>query len=246
MVKTLSSFLLLVGILSCNETQPDKIAPEYPDWYTLKAPIDEPIQGVWGEWEKTLVIATTYNLFRSTDQGKNWQQVDQQQQGISGIVQHRDTLFVLNGVTTYGPIGGLKQIMANVAKFSVDNGQTWQAYRKYNPYFDRPRLEPIDQKLYINPVTAKAGTTYTINRDFITGSATNGTYETPGVITDDDRRIDLPQLHQLNSLYLDIQQRLYISGTDAVCGRGGSGQSFSFCNSKNGRGVVYISKSPLP
>lgn len=236
----------MVFLFSCKETQVDSTVSEYLDWYTLKAPVDEPIQGVWGEWEKTLLIATTFRVFRSTDQGKSWQQVDQQQQGISGIIQHQDTLFIMNGITTYGPNGGLRQIMANVAKSSVDNGRTWQAYRKYNPYFDRPKLEPLDQKLYINPITTAAGTTYIINRDFITGSATSGTYETPGVLTDSGRRIDLPQLHQLNSLYLDARQRLYISGSDAVCGRGHSGEPFSFCNSKNGRGIVYISKQPLP
>ena len=152
----------------------------------------------------------------------------------------------MNGITKYGPTVGLRQIMANVAKCSVDNGQTWQAYRTYNPYFDRPKLEPMDQKLYINPVTTKAGTTYTINRNFITGSAMSGTYETRGVVSDSGRRIDLPQSHQLNSLYLDAQQRLYVSGSDAVCGQGHSGETFSFCNSKHGRGIVYISKQPLP
>jgi hypothetical protein len=245
-MKTILCCALVVLILSCKRTPADSITPEYPDWYTLKAPIDEPIQSVWGEWEKTLLIATTFRVFRSTDQGKSWQQVDQQQQSISGIVEHQDTLFTMNGIITYGSTRGLKQIMANVAKFSIDNGQTWQAYRKYNPYFDRPTLEPIDQKLYINSITTTAGTTYIINRDFITGSATNGIYETPGVITDSGRRIDLPQLHQLNSLYLDTQQRLYLSGSDAVCGRGHSGETFFFCNSKLGQGIVYISKRPLP
>jgi hypothetical protein len=47
-------------------------------------------------------------------------------------------------------------------------------------------------------------------------------------------------------LYLDDQQRLYLVGSDAVCGRGHSGQAFSFCNSKGGRGVVYVSKKTLP
>lgn len=245
-MKTIFCYALLLFIFSCKKTEVDSVALEYSDWYTVKAPVDEVIESVWGEREKTLLIATTFSVFRSTDQGKNWQQVDRYQQGISGIIQHQDTLFVMTGVTTYGPNGGFRQIMANVAKCSVDNGQSWQSYRKYNPYFDRPSLEPIDQKLYINPVTTKAGTTYTIYRDFISGSPSSGTYETPGVITDSGRRIDLPQLHQLKSLYLDPQQRLYVSGSDAVCGRGHSGATFSFCNSKNGRGVVYISKQPLP
>ncbi|RYF51414.1 MAG: hypothetical protein EOO39_43240, partial [Cytophagaceae bacterium] len=88
------------------------------------------------------------------------------------------------------------------------------------------------------------GVSYRINEVFLDGpTATTGQLETPGVITSAGRRIDLPQLHQLRSLYFDKQERLYIAGTDAVCGRG---QNFAFCNSQNGRGVVYISKKPLP
>ncbi|GAB2556241.1 beta propeller repeat protein [Spirosoma aerophilum] len=242
-MKTVICFLILVGIFSCKKTALDTIAPEYLDWYTLKAPIDEEIQAVWGDWDKTLLIATTFNVFRSTDQGKNWQQVDQHHQGLSGIVDHQDTLFVMTGVLN----GSTTQIMANVSKYSVDEGKTWQAYRKYNPFFDRPATSTVDPKLYINPVTASTGTVYKINQVFLDGpTATSGRFETPGIITSDGRRIDLPQLHQLHSLYLDAQQRLYISGTDAVCGRGHSGEAFSFCNSKNGRGVVYVSRQPLP
>ena len=51
------------------------------------------------------------------------------------------------------------------------------------------------------------------------------------------------QLHQIQSLYLDDQLRLYIVGSDAVCG---SEVSFKFCNSKAGRGVVYVSKNSNP
>lgn len=75
----------------------------------------------------------------------------------------------------------------------------------------------------------------------------SGPFETPGVISSDGRRVDLPQLPQLNRLFLDRQQRLYVAGSDAVCGRGGkTGEPFSFCNSQQGRGVVYISKHVLP
>lgn len=37
---------------------------------------------------------------------------------------------------------------------------------------------------------------------------TFGTYERPGVIKSTGQRIDLPQLHQIQSLFFDDQQRL--------------------------------------
>lgn len=238
--------LLLLGVLSCKKTETDTVAPEYQDWYTLKAPIDKDIQGVWGDRDKTLLISTMYNIFRSTDQGRNWQEVDSQQSGITGIIEYRDTLFAMNGLGN----GLDTQLFIHPGKYSVDDGKSWTPYRKFNPFFDKPsNINSVTHsQLYANSVTALNGQSYKINQVFLDSpTATSGYVETPGVITSDGRRIDLPQLHQLRSLYLDSKQRLYISGTDAICGRGGkTGEPFSFCNSKQGRGVVYISKNPLP
>ncbi|WP_157627217.1 hypothetical protein [Spirosoma luteum] len=213
---------------------------EYPDWYTLKAPVDKEIQGVWGNRDKTLLISTGSAIFRSTDQGNHWQQVHQQSVGMFGIVQYRDTLFTMNGLLNY-------RVLTTADNFSVDDGKSWQPYqRRGSLAFDYYPLMGYNG-FPINPVTASNGVNYKINQVFLNGpTATTGIFETPGIITSDGRRIDLPQLHQLHSLYLDDQQRLYISGTDAVCSRGHSGESFSFCNSQQGRGVVYISKWPLP
>lgn len=246
-MKILAYCALIVLALSCKETQSDIVNPkndtvlaEYPDWYTLKAPIDKEIQGVWGDRDKTLLISTGFAVFRSTDQGKHWQQVLAQQPiGIFGIVQNQDTLFTMTTSVGY-------RALASANNYSIDDGKTWQPYRGRNRIFDIPFPSTI-YPFPINPVIARNGVSYKINQVFLDGpTATVGIFETPGVITSNGRRIDLPQLHQLQSLYLDDQQRLYVAGTDAVCGRGHSGQSFSFCNSTQGRGVVYISKKPLP
>lgn len=242
-MKTALCFLLLIGVLSCTKT--DTVEPEYQDWYTLKSPIDSGIQGVWGDRDKTLLITTMFNIFRSTDQGKNWQEVDSQQSGIMGIVEYQDTLFAMNSLAGFD-----QQVLIHPGKYSVDDGKNWTPYRKVNAFFNRLYdINPVThQQLYANPIIASSGISYKINRVFLDGpTVTIGAFETPGVITSNGRRIDLPQLHQLHSLYLDSKQRLYISGTDAVCGRGGkTGEPFSFCNSKLGRGIVYISKNPLP
>lgn len=245
-MKTLLFCTLLVLALSCTKNESDSIHPAndtvldaYPDWYTLKAPVDHQIVGVWGNYDKTLLISTMFNLFRSTDQGKHWQQVHQQSNGMFGVVQYQDTLFTMTTLANY-------RMLASPDNYSIDDGKTWQRYTGRNPIFDRA-LYSSTAPFPVNPIVGSNGTVYKFNQVFLDGpTATVGVFETPGVITDAGRRIDLPQLHQLQSLYVDEQQRLYIAGTDAVCGRGHSGEPFSFCNSKNGRGVVYVSRKPLP
>jgi len=238
-MKALFYWVFLLFVLSCKRESSDTVSPAYPDWHTVTAPIDKEIQGVWGDWDKTLIISTMSELFRTTDQGKTWQPVHQSSIGIFTVVEYRDTLFTMTGLHGY-------KTVFDADHYSVDDGKTWQRYTRYNPVFDNA-VELKDNAFWINPVTTSHGLTYRINQVFLDGpTATTGLYETPGVVTSDGRRIDLPQLHQLRSLYLDTKGRLYIAGTDAVCGRGHSGEKFAFCNSKNGRGVVYISKKPLP
>lgn len=249
-MRTLLYCSLLLLTLSCKRTpsdhvdpNPDTVLAEYPDWYTLKAPVDKDIQGVWGNRDKTLLISTRYLLFRSTDQGKNWQQVHQQSIAMFGVVQNGDTLFTMSGLASQTFIGSNEspQFLIKADNYSLNDGQTWQPYRGRNRLLtDMPDPGTVNKRLLVNPVVATTGDSYKINRVFLDGpTATTGISETPGVVTATGRRIDLPQLHQLQSLYLDEQQRLYIAGSDAVCGQ-------EFCNSKQGRGVVYISKHPLP
>jgi hypothetical protein len=255
-MKTLICCAFVLLALSCKKTESDIVDPkhdtvlaEYPDWYTFKAPVDKEILGVWGDRDKTLLISTGYAIFRSTDKGSHWQQVlPQQSIGLFGIVQNQDTLFTMSGLSNQSAGETYQQVMVHANNYSLDDGRTWQPYTRRNPILaNTPTYGAVDKRLLINPVATSTGTKYKINRVFLDSpTATSGRFETPGVITATGRRIDLPQLHQLQSLYLDGQEQLYITGTDAVCGRGHSGEDFSFCNSKQGRGVVYISKYPLP
>jgi hypothetical protein len=254
-MKTLLYVALLGLALSCTKTESDIVAPkndsvqdDYADWYTVKAPIDDRIEGVWGSYEKTLLISMMNRVFRSTDKGKNWELVHKQSIGIFGFVQNQDTLFTMNGLVSQTFKDAYQQVLIHADNYSLDDGKTWQRYSGRNAVLsDIPKFDSVDKRLRINPVIASNGTSYRINRVFLDGpTATVGIFETPGVVTPTGRRLDLPQLHQLQSLHLDEQQRLYLVGSDAVCGRGHSGEAFKFCNSKGGRGVVYISKKPLP
>ena len=192
-----------------------------------------------GDIDKTLLISTMFTIYRSTDRGKTWQQVHHQSTGMFGVAQHRDTLFTLNGLLN-------SKVLIHPDNYSVDDGKTWQRYTKRIPVFDdwTPPGQVI-QRVSINSVTVSNGTSYEINRVYLDDPVRKlGIFETPGVVTSaGHRRIDLPQLHQLNSLYLDAKERLYLVGSDAVCG---SRQDFKFCNSKGGRGMVYVSKRSMP
>ncbi|GAB3790977.1 hypothetical protein GCM10028818_61730 [Spirosoma horti] len=229
-------------MLSCTKKESVRVTPEYTDWYTLTSPIDDVIQGVWGDYDGTLIIATTYSLYQSTDKGVKWQLVDEQKTSISGIVEHNDTLFSMNGVINMGD----DQLVANASKYSVNGGRSWVSYDRYNPFFDtRPSQTSINKEMYINKIVAPNGTTYRINKVYLdSNQSTIRRYETPGVITTDGRKVNMPQRHQLRSLYMDQKSRLYMVATDAICDRNESG--FVFCNSKNGKGIIYVSKRSLP
>lgn len=239
-MKALIACSLILALLSCTKSETNFTEPEYTDWYTVQAPIDDVIQGLWGDYNGNLLIATTYSLFRSTDQGKSWVQVGHQQTSISGLVEHRDTLFTTTGIINRDAI----QLMANVSQYSIDKGKNWSTYQKYNTFFDITSSRPVDQKLYINLKTASNGIVYKINQVYLDSTITIRRYETPGLVTSNGRKIDLPQRHQIRSLYIDDKNRIYIIATDRICDQSSSG--FLFCNSKNGRGLVYISKQPLP
>lgn len=245
---SLCLFFLILA-LSCTKSgvdavEQDTVLDEYPDWYALKAPIDHQIQGVWGNYDKTVLISTMSKVFRTTDQGKQWEQVLEQSVGIMGIVQYQDTLFTMSGISNQKKNDLYQQVLIHANNYSVDDGKTWQRYVARNPVLGNlPEFDSPDRFL-INPIVASNQVIYQINKVFRDGpNATSGDYQTPGVIKSTGERIDLPQLHQIQSLYFDEQKRLYIAGSDAVCG---SEQSFKFCNSQAGRGVVYVSKRSLP
>ena len=191
-----------------------------------------------------MLISTISKLFRSTDQGRHWQQVHEQSLGMIGIVQYQDTLFTMSGLANQTMQDLYQQVLTNADNYSVDDSKTWQKYIARNPVLgDMPEFDSPD-KFLINPVIAPDKVTYQIYKAFLDGpNATSGAYETPGIIKSTGQRIDLPQLHQIQSLFFDDQQRLYIAGGDAVCG---SWASFKFCNSQGGRGVVYVSKKSFP
>lgn len=245
-MKKLFYVCLAILAFSCKKNEPAFVLPKYEDWYVFQSPTDRPIEGVWGDIDKTLLISTGIAVYRSVDRGKTWQDViPHSSNGIFGIIEQQDTLFAMTGLSNRGAGLTYRQALSNPSQYSIDNGRTWQQYNRYNPTLDYDRLSEAEKRrFFINPVTTAGGNSYIINIVYLDDSTqARRRFETPGVVTAAGRRIDLPQLHQLNSLYLDASERLYLAGTDAVCGRD---PNFAFCNSKEGRGMVYVSKKPRP
>lgn len=236
-MKTVCYFLLISLLVACHRDSIDTVRPEYDDWYTLRSPDNRAIEAVWGDIDKTVVISTGFTLYRTTDRGRNWQQVYNQNLGITGVVASRDTLFATTGMLYSGGIITL----VNPILYSADQGKTWLAYRRLNPVFDLIGYAG-NKGITINPVRATNGNTYTIRRQYLDDS-TKATrrFITPGVVTQTSRQIDVPGQHQLRSLALDEKGRLYAAGSDEICELT---PTFRFCN--GGRGVVYVSKKPMP
>jgi hypothetical protein len=237
-MKTLIYSLLLLAFVACQQAaNPDTIQPEYADWYTMRSPDNRSIEAVWGDIDNTVVISTMFNLYRSVNKGRDWEAVFSISSGMMGLTNYRDTLFVTTGTRSDGYYSQL----INPTAFSVDLGKSWSAYRRFNPVFDLSGYSTV-KNIYNNPVTAANGETYRIWRQYLDDSTKSSRrFITPGVVTKSGRRIDVPKLHQLSTLALDSKGRLYVAGSDEVCGLD---PSFRFCN--GGRGVVYVSKRALP
>lgn len=229
------ALLLLSTLGACRKQPAEQPAPEYTDWYALKAPEARAIEAVAGDIDGTLIITTRYNIYRTTDRGKTWAVSQPSDLGIFGFVTHRDTLFTLTG-----GIGSLVDsttaYAGNPTHYSADQGRTWQLY-----HFKQSTVAFAHTRVPINRVRTPAGADYRIAIEKEPISSSSAYIYTTGIQGPAGLPIKLPQEHQLNSIYLDSKARLYVAASAPLCGRG---KNFAFCGEQNG--VLYVSEKPLP
>ncbi len=234
--------LLILALSACKRSSPAEPEPEFQpreteDWTILTAPVDANVWGVYGNLDSALLICSSNNIYRTVDQGKSWQKSDFAfNSGIFGFVERADTLYAL-AASMSGPWKDVSY--AGHAEYrSLDGGQTWTN--------GRSRLDYDSLRIPRNYVKASNGTAYEIDK-VLTPTCPQCTVnasfyvDTPGFKTSTGRKVALPQEHQIESLYLDSKQRLYLVGSAALCG---THEKFSFCGGR--RGVIYISKKALP
>ncbi|MCF0057017.1 hypothetical protein [Dyadobacter sp. CY356] len=200
---------------------------ENPDWYILTAPDARPIEGVYGDIDKSIVITTGFKIYKTDDKGKTWQVGNYDKPiGIFSFTEIQDTLLVFNTKSYRSDNTKDRSIYATRPSFySIDKGISWFPYENIT-YTEK------DPSVLLNKAFTQNGTEYKIDQ-----VTTDGYVETVGVITSTGQKISLPQNHQIQSLYFDKKDRLYVSASAAVCG---TGNNFSWCKGENG--VLYISK----
>ena len=225
--------LLLLG--ACHKDTDKLIAPEYPDWYALRAPDGRAIQAVTGDIDGTLIITTSFNIYRTTDRGKTWQPSDYKgNNGLFGFAQRGDSVLALLAGRSNGVDSTSTEYASGGELFSLDQGATWQPDRSLS---HSAILAPL------NRVKNPAGTEYsiTVRLTPISPGGNSSYIETTGIKSQTGRRLTLPHDHQIKSLYFDKQSRLYVAASAALCG---TRENFAFCGDQNG--ILYVSKKPQP
>ncbi|RPD47879.1 hypothetical protein DNI29_10605 [Hymenobacter sediminis] len=232
------SALLLLSLGACQKEKDVQPTPafqtEYAEWYALRAPDDRAIEAVSGNLDGTLVISTAFHIYQTKDRGKTWKQGNYPSSiGVMGFAQIQDTLLALTGQVNTAPN---TSYATHPSVFSLDEGLTWQRYRNW-------RREHFDPRVARAVVTTPSGTEYSLAYKLTPTSpnSTSSYVETVGVNSSAGQQLTLPQEHQLKTLYLDKQSRLYVAGSAALCGRR---EKFAFCGEQNG--VLYVSKKPQP
>jgi hypothetical protein len=230
--------LFFVGVLAtalfgCERDRKGDILPEYKDWYALKAPETQSIQAVYGDIDGTVVIATLFNIYLTSDKGNTWRKANydsKSNHGLFGFVSVNDTLMVLDGRRTIE--GDPIYYGTDPFYFSVDGGENWQYFKK-----------SLKVNLPLNVLKTASGTSYTI-KEVLTpkkNSTIDYYVETVGIETSDGRELTLPYKHQIKSIYFDKKQRLYVAASAPVCG---TLEKFEYCGDQHG--ILYISKRPQP
>lgn len=227
--------LPLLLLAACHQDADKLVAPDYPDWYALRAPDNRAIQAVTGDLDGTLIITTTYHIYRTTDRGQTWQPSDYKgNSGLFGFAQRGDSVLALLAGRSSGVDSTSTEYASNGELFSLDQGATWQPDRNLTHF---AILAPL------NRVKNPAGTEYSITLRLTPTSPGGGSsyVEITGIKSQTGRRLTLPHDHQIKSLYFDKQSRLYVAASAPLCGRR---ENFAFCGEQNG--ILYVSKQPQP
>lgn len=234
--------LLLLGALGACRKQPEAqpmstTLTETADWYILRAPEAREIVAVTGDLDGTLLLTTAFNVYRTTDRGATWTTTRPSNLGIFGFLTRRDTVFTLT--TGRGALADTTTIYAqHPTDYTTDQGRTWQRYQ-----YTSSSASFFEAKVPLNRVRTPSGTTYYVatEREPTAPNSSSFYVLNKGIDGPSGRVLNLPQTHQVRSLYLDKQARLYVAASAPMCGQG---KNFTFCGEQNG--LLYISKKPLP
>ncbi len=233
--------ILLCGLSACKKTpSTEPIDPETLDevWTKLAIPGQQRgVSAIYGNIDDTLVVATMYKIYLTTDQGNSWQLVMDAGRGISGFARVEGELTALDTFTDG------EETARTPFLYSTDHGKAWATegkfdYRVYdNIKINRKRVLLTDDLYYrITPgvVLVNESTGEELARpDEIHRPRDGGEYA-----------IYFPSARRMNCLYLDDNQRLYVGteGTRFVWSIAGNTRTFP---THTDLAFIYISRKPV-
>jgi len=229
-MKQLFIALLTVFFLSsCNNPELETELAD-SDWYMLRAPGNREIQAVYGDIDDILLITDRFRIYYTKDKGKSWNQASYDSNiGLAGFARSNDTLFVLDTQTTSSTDPGNRYAIRPYY-FSIDGGISWQKLQQH--------ASMAEMKTPLNYGHSGNGIRFSMDQVFYD----NGTVEDKGIISENGRKISLPQHHILTNVYFDKKSRLYVSGSAPLCSTDGYLQ---LCDKQDERGTLYISKQAI-
>ncbi len=190
---------------------------------------------IYGNIDDTLVVATTYKIYITTDRGASWEMVSNAGTGIPGFSIYQGELMALSNFNDYSTTPFL---------FSLDHGKNWSGKRKYGyEVYDKIHVNRKETKISENE-------SYKIvpqPKEIIDEEYGRPLAQPDKLIRVTDRgehELPFPFRRQLNYIYHDKKNRLYI---------GAEGTRFEWTVKGNERtyptstdtAIIYISKRPL-
>lgn len=237
-------FVCAIGLLfsSCQKDGPseqkDLIDIETRDAAWTKLSIPGQLRGtsaIYGNIDDTLVVATMYKIYMTTDKGASWQMVNDAGLGIPSFSMYKGELMALSNFQDHSTSPFL---------FSLDMGKNWSTKGKYGyEVYDKVRVNRKETKISetesykISPQPNEI-----IDKEY--GRPLMQPDKLVRVTDKGEQKLDFPFRRQLNYIYHDKKNRLYI---------GAEGTRFEWAVKGNERtyptstdtAIIYISKLPI-
>jgi len=230
------SYLLLLSLISsiaCEQQKadPDPKPEEDPDWIKLEIPGGRVSNSVTGDLDGTLLMAAYTRTYYSTDRGKTWQESREFTTLHMALLTRNDTTFLFRGTRT---TEDGKEFASMADYITTDYGKTWQYNRDYYGTL---------HTLLKTRGLAKAsdGTTYTAKRKYTSIISDSILSEIIRSNSFGQQRIRFPFKYEITDLYLDSQNRLYVTGEGYF-----NAQNQIACCPVNTPAIIYVSRKPLP
>lgn len=211
-------------------------------WTEVIIPDGREAHAITGSIDDTLLVTTMMSAYFTTDGGETWQEPPDLGGTVFDVIERNDTVYALwvNGLRDYaGPPFIADQRHASIgSEYTTDYGNRWHHNINRNQY---DMISPVGID------TSTSGVTYRIKDNITPLTPDTSSYRTNYSTVEmyyqgSWQTIDFPFEYELNNLYVDDDNRLYVSaGTwQYVLDNQITGPDEQY------PGLVYIYQEPVP